>query len=87
MKGKNEMEDVQELTETIKTLIQEGKSGEEIFQFLSPFFRKNPGTEEGIAERLASVPHEAAAKILQCLLKRDGEERRFRKRSSALSTD
>jgi len=69
MKGKSKMGDVQELTATIKTLIQEGKSGEEIFQFLSPFFRTNPGTEEGIAERLASVPHEAAVKILQCLLK------------------
>ena len=69
MKGKSKMEAVRELTETIKTLIQEGKSGEEIFQFLSPFFRTNPGTEEGVAERLASVPHEAAVKILQCLLK------------------
>ena len=69
------MEDVQELTEKVKTLIQEGKSGEEVFQFLSPGLMRDAMIAEKLAEGLAHVPHETTARILQQMLKNAGEKK------------
>ncbi len=63
------MEGIEELEERLETLIEEGRSGEEIFQFVSPFFQENPGVEERIAERLAHLPREAAARVLLLMIK------------------
>lgn len=69
------MEDVQDLTEKIKTFIQEGKSEEEISQFLSAFVKRDSWIAEKLAERLAFVPHETAVRILLRMLEGTGEKR------------
>jgi len=62
------MENVQELTERVKVVLQEEKPEEEIFQWISSVFKENPEMAEGIAEGLARVPHDTVARILQRLL-------------------
>ncbi len=69
------MEDLEELEKRLGTLIEEGRSGEEIFQFLSPFLPGNPGIEERIAERLAHFPRETAAKALLLMMKKPGDKK------------
>ena len=61
------MESVQELTERIEALIEENKPADEIFQILSPSLRNDREVTD-ISERLAQIPHETAARILQRLL-------------------
>jgi hypothetical protein len=68
------MEDVQEITEKIKTFIQEGKSEEEISQFLSPFFKMDSGIAEKLAGQLAFVPHEMTVRILLRMLEGAGKK-------------
>ncbi len=77
------MEDLQEITQKVKTLIQEGKSGDEIFQFLSPFLNKGSETAGKLAEQLVNLPHEVTARILRRMLEGTGEKkvRRSIKRS------
>lgn len=69
------MDDVQKLVAEVKTLIQEGKSGEEVFQFLSPWLMRDAGVAEELAEKLARIPHETTARILHRMLKDAGEKR------------
>ena len=69
------MENAQEIVERIRTLIQEGRSAEEIYQVLSPLLNENPGMEEETAERLARVPHETAGRILQRMLAETRDKR------------
>ena len=69
------MEDVQKLVEEVKTLIQEGKSGEEVFQFLSPWLMRDAGITEELAEELARIPHETTARILHRMLRSAGEKK------------
>ena len=68
------MEEVQAITEKIKTFIQEGKSEEEISQFLSPFFEMDSGIAEKLAEQLAFVPHETTVRILLRMLEGAGKK-------------
>ena len=69
------MEDVPKFIEEVTPLILEGKSGEEVFQFLSPWLMRNPGMAEKLAEGLARIPHETTAHILHRMLESAGEKR------------
>ncbi len=73
------MEDLREITQKVRTLIQEGKSAEEIFQFLSPFLNKGSETVGKLAEQLANLPHEVTARILRRML--EGTEEKNVRRS------
>ncbi len=55
--------------------MEEGKSEEEVFRFLSPFLKKGPETTEKLADQLATLPHETTAGILQQMLAETGEKR------------
>ncbi|OGP91626.1 MAG: hypothetical protein A2156_15245 [Deltaproteobacteria bacterium RBG_16_48_10] len=72
------MEEVQGTIEKVKTLIQEGKSGEEIFQFLSSFLDQSSEIVEKLAEQLATLRHEKTARILLGMLE-ETKEKRVRK--------
>ena len=72
------MEELQEIIQKVKTLIEEGKSGEEIFQFLSPFLNQGSESVERLAEHLANLPYEVTFSILQRMLE-GAEEKRVRK--------
>ena len=54
--------------------MEEGKSEEEVFRFLSPFLKKDPETTEKLADQLATLSHEATAGILQQMLAETEEE-------------
>jgi len=69
------MEDIGELKRKVGALIEEGKSREEIFQFLSPFFQGNPGLEEGIAEGLAHFSRETAVGVLLLMSRKTGDKK------------
>jgi hypothetical protein len=69
------MEDIEGIKERVEALIEEGRSGEEVFQFLSPFLRENPWIEEGIAERLGHLPRETAVKVLLLMMKKPGDKK------------
>jgi len=69
------MEDIQEITQRVRTFIQEGKSGEEIIQFLSPFLNEGSEAAEKMAEELGNLPHEVTARILQQMLEGIKEKR------------
>ena len=72
------MKDLQEIAPKVGTLIQEGQSEEEIFQYLSPFLNADSETVEKVSEQLANLPHEVTVRILQRMLERV-EEKRIRK--------
>ncbi|MGQ9645325.1 MAG: hypothetical protein ACUVWO_02155 [Thermodesulfobacteriota bacterium] len=63
------MESVQSLVEKIKIDIQEGKSDQEIFEFLQPYLGKDPKFDGALAETLPTVADATAGRILQRLLK------------------
>lgn len=77
------MEELQEIIQKVKTLIQEGESVEEIFKFLSPFLNQGTESVERLAEHLANLPYEVTAAILQRMLEGAQEKgvRRAIKRS------
>jgi hypothetical protein len=72
------MEEVEEIIQKTRTFIEEGKSIEEVFRFLSPFLKKGPETSEKLADRLVTLPHEATAGVLQQMLA-EIDEKRVRK--------
>ena len=72
------MEEVEEIIQKARTFIEEGKSEEEVFRFLSPFLKKDPETTEKLADQLATLPHGTTAGILQQMLT-ETEEKRVRK--------
>ena len=72
------MEEVEDVIQKARTFIEEGKSEEEVFQFLSPFLKKGPETTEKLADRLATLPYGVTAGVLRHLLT-ETEEKRVRK--------
>ena len=62
------MDELQEIIQKVKTLIQEGKSVEEVFQFLSPFLNQGSESIERLAEHLANLPYGVTVSILQRML-------------------
>jgi hypothetical protein len=69
------MEDIQTFIEKIKVDIQDGKSDEEIFQSLLSIFGRDPETDGKLAELLATIPHEKAAKLLRRMLELSDEKK------------
>jgi hypothetical protein len=69
------MESVQAVIEKIKVDIGEGKSDEEILQFLESLFGKDPEFDEHLAESLATVSDAKAARTLQSMLKVSKEKK------------
>jgi hypothetical protein len=69
------MEDIQGLTEKIKIDIQDGKSNEEIFQFLQPLLGKDSEFDRHLAESLATVPDVITARVLQRMLEISNEKK------------
>ena len=63
------MQSIQDLIEKIKVDIQDGKSDEEIFQFVGSILGKDPKSDEHLAESLATLSDAKAAKVLQRMLK------------------
>ena len=61
-------EDVQLLIKKVKGDIESGKSEDEIFQSLSPYFGKDLQIDEKLAESLAIIPHVEIAKLLHRML-------------------
>lgn len=59
---------IQPLIDKIKVDIQEGKSEEEIFQFLQPLFGKDIEFDRQVVEHLASIPHVKIANVLEKML-------------------
>jgi hypothetical protein len=76
------MEKVQEIAERVKAFVGEGRSEEEIVQFLSPFLKTGDETATRLADLLSGIPDEAAAAILQRIVGevQDKEARRGIKR-------
>ncbi len=62
------MEDVQRVVEKVKADIQEGRSGEEIFQFLLSILGKELELTIGVVERLASILDAKIVHILKRML-------------------
>jgi hypothetical protein len=62
------MEKAKMLVEEIRKNIEDGKSGEEIFQSLRPLLGKESEFEGQLAESLATLPYVETAKILQSML-------------------
>ena len=69
------MEDIQGLIEKIRVDIQDGKSDEEIFQFLQPLLGKDPEFDEPLAELLATLSDARTVKILQRMLRISKEKK------------
>lgn len=62
------MDDFQTLTDKLKAEIQDGKSDEELFQFLKPHLGKDAETDKKVTEYLATLPHPGAARLLLRML-------------------
>jgi len=69
------MENIQALIEKIKVDIQDGKSDEEIFQFLESLLGKDLKSDEHLAELLATLSDAKAARVLQRMLKVSKEKK------------
>jgi hypothetical protein len=76
------MEKVREIAERVKAFVGEGRSEEEIVQFLSPFLKTGDETATRLADLFSGIPDGAAAAILQRMLGevREKEARRGIKR-------
>jgi hypothetical protein len=72
------MEEIEEIIQKVRAFIEEGKSEEEVFRFLSPFLKKSPETTEKLAGQLATLPYGATAGILQQMLT-ETKEKKVRK--------
>jgi hypothetical protein len=77
-KERSPMEEVEEIIRKARTFIEEGKSEEEVFRFLSPSLKKDPETTEKLADRLATLPYGVTTGILQHMLA-ETKEKRVRK--------
>jgi hypothetical protein len=58
------MKEVQALLEQIKVDISDGKSEEEIFQFILPLLDKDPPTSAKLAELIVTIPDQRIGKLL-----------------------
>lgn len=72
------MEEIQSIIEKIRSDIEEGKSEEEVFQFLLPILEKDPETARRVVEDLAKVPVAVVADLLHRIL-RSSDDKRIRK--------
>jgi hypothetical protein len=77
------MENIQALLEQIKTDISDGKSVEEVFQFLLPLLEKDPQTGGKLAELLVAIPDQMIGSLLHRMFEvnRDKKVRKTIKRS------
>ena len=69
------IEDTQTLVDKVKADIQGGKSDEEIFQSLQPFFGKDSQTDGKMVELLATLPDVKIVKILHRMLQASNEKK------------
>lgn len=69
------MEKIQPLIDKIKVDIQDGRSEEEIFQFLHSLLGKDTEFDGQVAEHLASIPHVKVANVLQRMLHVSNEKK------------
>lgn len=69
------MEEIHQLIEQVKGDIQDGKSDDEIFQFLSPFLGKDLENDAEFFELLATIPHVKTVKLLHRLLEISGQKK------------
>jgi len=72
------MEEAQSLIERVKIDLQDGKSDEEIFQFILRLFGKGPESDSQLVELIASIPHVKIANVLHRML-RVSPEKKVRK--------
>ena len=77
------MEEVQALVEQVKVDISNGKSEEEIFQFLRPLLKKDPLTGGKLAELITAIPDPRVGKVLRRMFEatREKKIRKIIKRS------
>jgi hypothetical protein len=75
MRERFTMENTQGLIEKIKVDIRDGKSDEEIFQFLESLLGKDPKFDEHLAESLATLSDAKAARVLQRMSKVSKEKK------------
>ena len=69
------MDNVHTLIDKLKTEIQDGKSAEEIFEFLKPFLGRHEETDVQVADVLATLAHPAAAGLLVRMLAAGGSKK------------
>jgi len=77
------MEDIQILIEQIKTDVANGKSEEEIFQYLSPLLEKDSEASARLAEFMVTIPDRMTGRLLHRMFEvtRDKKVRKIIKRS------
>jgi hypothetical protein len=79
----DKMEDIQTLIEQIRTDISNGKSEEEILQFVLPLLEKDPQTAGRLAESMVTIPDRVIGRLLHRMFEvtRDKKVRKIIKRS------
>ena len=77
------MEDIQTLMEQIKTDMTNGKTGEEIFQYLLPLLEKDPQSAGKLAELMVTISDRLAGRLLHRMFEvtQDRKVRKIIKRS------
>ena len=77
------MEDIQTLIGQIKTDMADGKSEEEIFQYLRPLLEKDPEASKRVAELMATIPGQITGRLLHRMFEvtQDKKVRKIIKRS------
>jgi len=77
------MEDIQTLIGQIQSDISNGKSDEEIFQYLLPLLRKDPETSPRLAELMVAIPDRMIGRLLHRMFEvtQDKKVRKIIKRS------
>ena len=81
--GETNMEDIQTLIGQIKTDMADGKSEEEIFQYLRPLLEKDPEASKRVAELMATIPGQITGRLLHRMFEvtQDKKVRKIIKRS------
>ena len=81
--GETNMEDIQTLIGQIKTDMVDGKSEEEIFQYLRPLLEKDPEASKRVAELMATIPGQITGRLLHRMFEvtQDKKVRKIIKRS------
>jgi hypothetical protein len=72
------VEDIQTLLEQIKTDMTDGKSDEEIFQYLLPLLKKDPQTGGRLADLMATIPDRRIGRLLHRMFEMT-QEKKIRK--------
>jgi hypothetical protein len=81
--GETNMEDIQTLIGQIKTDMADGKSEEEIFQYLRPLLEKDPEASKRVAELMVTIPGQITSRLLHRMFEvtQDKKVRKIIKRS------